>query len=61
MLKLHNLQKDIENYQGSAYLHLNKGINDLEALPLPVLQSLQTQLKSDTEKLEKVSPCIFKK
>ncbi|XP_069691291.1 RING finger protein unkempt [Periplaneta americana] len=48
------LQKEVDLLQGSPYLHGLRRASELKTLSLPTLKSLQAQLRSDLEEIEKV-------
>jgi hypothetical protein len=48
------LQKEVDLLQGSPYLHGLRRVSELKTLSLPTLKSLQAQLRSDLEEIEKV-------
>jgi hypothetical protein len=48
------LQKEVDLLQGSPYLHGLRRVSELRTLSLPTLKSLQAQLRSDLEAVEKV-------
>ena len=48
------LQKEVDLLQGSPYLHGLRRVSELKTLSLPTLKSLQAQLRSDLEAVEKV-------
>ncbi|GFG31266.1 hypothetical protein Cfor_03270 [Coptotermes formosanus] len=48
------LQKEVDLLQGSPYLHGLRRVSELKTLSLPTLKSLQAQLRTDLEEIEKV-------
>ncbi|KAJ9578701.1 hypothetical protein L9F63_005063, partial [Diploptera punctata] len=48
------LQKEVDLLQGSPYLHGLRRVSELKTLSLATLKSLQAQLRSDLEEIEKV-------
>ncbi|XP_067015033.1 RING finger protein unkempt isoform X2 [Anabrus simplex] len=48
------LQKEVDLLQGSPYLHGLRRVSELKTLSLSTLKSLQAQLRSDLEEIEKV-------
>lgn len=48
------LQQEVDLLQGSPYLHGLRRISELRNLSLATLKSLQSQLRSDLEEIEKV-------
>lgn len=48
------LQQEVDLLQGSPYLHGLRRIAELKSLSLAILKSLQSQLRSDLEEIEKV-------
>jgi hypothetical protein len=48
------LQKEVDLLQGSPYLHGLRRVSELKTLSLSTLKSLQAQLRSDLEAVEKV-------
>jgi hypothetical protein len=48
------LQKEVDLLQGSPYLHGLRRVSELKTLSLATLKSLQAQLRSDLEAVEKV-------
>lgn len=48
------LQQEVDLLQGSPYLHGLRRISELRNLSLATLKSLQSQLRSDLEEIDKV-------
>ncbi|KAL1116016.1 hypothetical protein AAG570_005511 [Ranatra chinensis] len=48
------LQKEVDLLQGSPYLHGLRRVSELKTLPLTTLKSIQAQLRSDLEHVDKV-------
>lgn len=48
------LQKEVDLLQGSPYLHGLRRVSELKSLPLTTLKSIQAQLRSDLEQVDKV-------
>ncbi|KAG8312229.1 hypothetical protein J6590_026675 [Homalodisca vitripennis] len=49
------LQQEVDLLQGSPYLHGLRRISELRNLSLATLKSLQSQLRSDLEEIDKVN------
>ncbi|CAH1389841.1 unnamed protein product [Nezara viridula] len=47
------LQKEVDLLQGSPYLHGLRRVSELKSLPLTTLKSIQAQLRSDLEQVDK--------
>lgn len=52
------LQQEVDLLQGSPYLHGLRRISELRNLSLATLKSLQSQLRSDLEEIDKVRMII---
>lgn len=52
--QVETLQKEVHLLQGSPYLHGLRRVSELKTLSLPTLKSLEAQLRSDLEEIEKV-------
>lgn len=52
------LQQEVDLLQGSPYLHGLRRISELRNLSLATLKSLQSQLRSDLEEIDKVRVII---
>lgn len=53
------LQQEVDLLQGSPYLHGLRRIAELKSLSLAILKSLQSQLRSDLEEIEKVRRLFY--
>lgn len=53
------LQQEVDLLQGSPYLHGLRRISELRNLSLATLKSLQSQLRSDLEEIDKVRMIIL--
>jgi len=54
MLKLAQMQKEIDNLSGGPHLHVIRRVQDLKTAPVGVLKTIEWQLKKDLEEVEKV-------
>lgn len=54
MAQATDLKKEVDLLQGSPYLHGLRRISELKNLSISALKSLQSQLKTDLEEIEKV-------
>lgn len=57
-LKLKELQGDFDTLCRSPSMPLLRSYGDLDQLPLPKLQSIQSQLRSDLDLIEGVRSCF---
>ena len=54
MLKLAQMQKEIDTLSGGPHLHAVRRVQDLKSAPMGVLKTLDWQLRKDLEAVEKV-------
>lgn len=59
MLKLAQMQKEIDNLSGGPHLHVIRRVQDLKTAPVGVLKTIEWQLKKDLEEVEKVCILIY--
>ena len=54
MLKLAQMQKEIDTLSGGPHLHAVRRVQDLKSAPMGVLKTLDWQLRKDLQEVEKV-------
>ena len=54
MLKLAQMQKEIDTLSGGPYLHAIRRVQDLKSVPMGALKTLDWQLRKDLQEVEKV-------
>ena len=54
MLKLAQMQKEIDNLSGGPLLHVIRRVQDLKTAPMGVLKTIEWQLRKDLQEVEKV-------
>lgn len=59
LLKLAQMQKEIDSLSGGPHLHAIRRVQDLKTTPVGVLKTIEWQLRKDLQEVEKVcSGCI---
>ena len=54
LLKLAQMQKEIDNLSGGPLLHVIRRVADLKTAPMGVLKTIEWQLRKDLQEVEKV-------
>lgn len=54
LLKLAQMQKEIDNLSGGPHLHVIRRVQDLKTAPMGVLKTIEWQLRKDLEEVDKV-------
>ena len=54
LLKLAQMQKEIDNLSGGPLLHVIRRVQDLKTAPMGVLKTIEWQLRKDLQEVEKV-------
>ena len=54
MLKLAQMQKEIDTLSGGPHLHAIRRVQDLKSAPMGALKTLDWQLRKDLQEVEKV-------
>ena len=57
LLKLAQMQKEIDNLSGGPLLHVIRRVQDLKTAPMGVLKTIEWQLRKDLQEVEKVILC----
>ena len=60
MLKLAQMQKELDNLSGGPHLHVIRRVQDLKNTPIGVLKTIEWQLRKDLQEVEKVTIYILK-
>ena len=55
MLKLAQMQKELDNLSGGPHLHVIRRVQDLKNTPIGVLKTIEWQLRKDLQEVEKVT------
>lgn len=58
LLKLAQMQKEIDNLSGGPHLHVVRRVQDLKTAPMGVLKTIEWQLRKDLEEVDKVHKFI---
>jgi len=54
MLKLAQMQKELDSLSGGPHLHVIRRVQDLKSTPIGVLKTIEWQLRKDLQEVEKV-------
>ena len=54
MLKLAQMQKELDSLSGGPHLHVIRRVDDLKTAPIGVLKTIEWQLRKDLQEVEKV-------
>ena len=54
MLKLAQMQKEIDTLSGGPHLHVIRRVQDLKTAPIGVMKTIEWQLRRDLNEVEKV-------
>ena len=59
MLKLAQMQKELDSLSGGPHLHVIRRVQDLKSTPIGVLKTIEWQLRKDLQEVEKVRFFFF--
>ena len=59
MLKLAQMQKELDSLSGGPHLHVIRRVQDLKSTPIGVLKTIEWQLRKDLQEVEKVRILFF--
>ena len=59
MLKLAQMQKELDSLSGGPHLHVIRRVQDLKSTPIGVLKTIEWQLRKDLQEVEKVRNFFF--
>ena len=54
LLKLAQMQKEVDNLSGGPLLHVIRRVQDLKTAPMGALKTIEWQLRKDLQEVEKV-------
>ena len=59
LLKLAQMQKEVDNLSGGPLLHVIRRVQDLKTAPMGALKTIEWQLRKDLQEVEKVISFLF--